>query len=292
MAIVTDTRPTRAAEAQLPAGSVPAFAYLDWGSIFGGALIASAVGLLLLTFGAALGLSMVSAEPGESPGRWIGIAAGLWFLWVVLSSVGLGAYLAGRLRKPAADATADEVEMRDGVQGLVVWALTVIVGTVMMANGLAGATAIAARAGGAAGAGIAEAMDEPLSDIATTLLRDPSGTSASPESLRSETSAILLRSVTGDGLTDADRNWIVGRVAAETGQSREEIEARVDEAASAAETALEEARAAIEDARRAAVISGFVIAGTLLAAAAAAYFAAAAGGKHRDHSIPLRTLHY
>lgn len=282
---------TGQAQVRMPAGALPAMGYTDWPAIIGGALVATAASLLMLTFGSAVGLSMVSAEPGEGVGgRWLSIAAGLWFVWVVLSSIGIGAYLAGRLRHPAGDATDDEVEMRDGMQGLVVWALAVVLGTVMATNGISGAIGLAARGGAAVGSGVADVVSEPLGTLTAGLVRDPTGGGEVTETLREDATAILMRGLEDGEIDAADREWLIGRIAAETGQSPADVEARLDEATDAARTVWAEAQDAVEQARRVALITAFVIAATLLAGAAAGYFAAVSGGRHRDDNIPLRTL--
>jgi hypothetical protein len=278
-------------EVRMPEGALPAMGYVDWAAIFGGAFVATAASLLMLTFGSAVGLSMVSAEPGEGvSGRWVSIAAGLWFIWVVVSSIGIGAYLAGRLRHPAGDATDDEVELRDGMQGLVVWALAVVLGTVMAANGIAGAVGLAARGGAAVGGGVVEMASEPLASLTAGLVRDPTGGGEVSLTLYEDARAILVRGLSDGEIYAADRDWLVGRIAAETGQSPADVEARLDEATEAARTVWAEAQDAVEKGRRAALITAFVISATLLAAAAVGYFGAALGGRHRDDHIPLRTL--
>lgn len=279
------------AKARLPAGIEPPRTYLDWGAILGGAFVALAVGMLMLTFGAALGLSMVSVEPGEGASlRWTAIGAGIWFLWVVLSSVGAGAYLAGRLRHPVGDAVNDEVELRDGAQGLVVWALAVVLSTMLAASGVTGLTRVAAEATSAVGSGIAEMVEDPLNAAATTLVRNPNGATPMNPDLRDEAAALLTRSMAAGGVSNADRSYIVARVATETGQTPAEVEARLDEVNAMAQGAWQDAQEALEEARRAAVISAFVAAAALIAAAALAYFVAVMGGTHRDQNIPLRTL--
>jgi hypothetical protein len=59
--------------------------------------------------------------------------SGLWLLLTALASFGLGGYLAGRLRIPLLPRTRDEVEFRDGVHGLLVWAIAVLIGAMITA---------------------------------------------------------------------------------------------------------------------------------------------------------------
>jgi hypothetical protein len=71
-------------------------------------------------------------------------------------------------------------------------------------------------------------------------------------------------------------------VANQTGIAQPDAEKRVDEAVTAAQTA-------VKKARRSAVILGFSIAVSLLLGAAAAWYAACLGGQHRDQdALPLR----
>ncbi len=118
---------------------------VDWAAIFAGAALATAIGLILLTFGAALGLSVASPYDGEgmAPAAFA-IAAGLWLLWVQLLSFGAGGYVAGRLRPRMGDATEHEVDVRDGLHGALVWAVGVIAAA-LIASATLGGAATAAR---------------------------------------------------------------------------------------------------------------------------------------------------
>ena len=71
-------------------------------------------------------------------------------------------------------------------------------------------------------------------------------------------------------------------VAARTGIAPPDAERRVDDAITAANTA-------VQKARRSAVILGFASAVSLLAGAAAAWYASGAGGRHRDSVAPPLT---
>src|SRR6185503_15136258 len=89
--------------------------YVDWGAIFAGVFLSIAISSVFLAFGSAIGLSLTSFRAGESaPVIGLVIAAGLWFLWVQLSSFIGGAYVTGRMRRRIGDAKAHEVELRDG----------------------------------------------------------------------------------------------------------------------------------------------------------------------------------
>src|SRR6201997_3967756 len=82
---------------------------------------------VLISFAAAIGLAVSSVSP-----TWRDTSVGLVVLsgaWVVLTAVGsfaLGGYIAGRIRSTWRT-NPDEVHFRDGLHGLVVWSVAVII---------------------------------------------------------------------------------------------------------------------------------------------------------------------
>jgi hypothetical protein len=120
-------------ETSVIAASLPAQqqSYLSWSAVMGGAVVAVAISMVLIPFGAAVGLS--AGEPVLSNGTasWNVVVAGLWIVWVALTSAAAGGYIAGRMRTRWSDVpgygtesdVAHEVEFRDGAHGLVVWAV-------------------------------------------------------------------------------------------------------------------------------------------------------------------------
>lgn len=279
--------------AAVPAADV---SYLDWSAILAGAVLATAVSLVLLAFGGALGLGMVSPEEGSAPGRWLAIAAGLWFVWVVVSANMAGGYLAGRMRRRTGDATPDESDTRDGANGLTVWAVATLIGAMLATSGIStvvrgagAATGAVAQAAGSAAGGAGAALGDQLDYFAGLVQRGEGTALANPE-VRSEITAILGRSIGQGEVAAADRDYMVTLVADATGTPPEEVGQRVDQALQQFEEARQAAIDAVEAARVAGIITGFVIAATLLAAAAAAYLAAVTGGNHRDANLAFRGL--
>src|ERR1044072_1475778 len=99
---------------------------IQWGPIVGGALAAAALSLVLHTFAGAIGLAVSSTAPtwrDASLALWV--LSGLYLILVALASYGLGGYIAGRARSKFGG-TPDEIEMRDGGHGLLVWALATL----------------------------------------------------------------------------------------------------------------------------------------------------------------------
>ena len=116
--------------------------YLEWGPVILGALGATAISVVLLTFGAALGLSVVSPYPYAGiSAKGLAVLTGTYVALVTVASFGAGGYLAGRLRAPwptAAGPEAAELHFRDGSYGFGVWALGVLLGSALAVSGVGG----------------------------------------------------------------------------------------------------------------------------------------------------------
>jgi hypothetical protein len=273
--------------------------YVDWPAALAGAALAAAISLVMLSFGSALGLGITSPLPGEGVSfLWFAIAAGLWLLWVQVSSFMAGGYLAGRLRRRVGDATEDEVDMRDGSHGLLVWAVGTLVGAVMLMSGLIGAAQTAGQAvGAAAGTAItaaAEAAGEDGADgmagyLTDTLFRaDTAATSPEAQADRAEAGRILVMALAEGELAADDRAYLVNLVSRQTGLDPAATEARIAAVETRVVEAREAALEAVDEARRIGVMAAFLIAASLLVSAAAAYFAAGVGGRHRDDGTIIR----
>ncbi|WP_273688940.1 hypothetical protein [Ketogulonicigenium vulgare] len=128
--------------------------YIDWAAILGGTVVAAAIAALFMAFGAALGLSTISAEPGEgSFSLWI-IVTAVWMVITLVVSYMAGGYIAGRLRRQDDEATADEISTRDGITGLVVWSLGMLLTAWMAGSLISGAASAVGTATNAAGAAV------------------------------------------------------------------------------------------------------------------------------------------
>jgi hypothetical protein len=282
---MAQTAPTAATPA--PTSTAGGVGFVEWGAIFAGALTAAAISFVLYSFGSTIGLSLVSPWPNSGlPAKFV---AGLAVFWAMVSQIGsflVGGYIAGRMRSRWSEAPSYEAEFRDGVHGLLVWALAVVIGAALVL-----ATAAAVARGGAelgarvAGAAASATTPDPLSYYADVLLRPGPAPAAAPAPVaetRDEVLRVLQRSVVTARLSDADKGYLAQLVVRRLGLPPQEAQKRVDETFAEASRVTREAA---DTARRGATLAGLITAVSLLVALAAAWWAAQQGGRHRDNSI-------
>ena len=256
--------------------------YLQWTPVIAGALAATAMSLILITFAAAIGLGVSSTAP-----TWRDASAALWILsgvYLILQaavSFGLGAYIAGRIRRTRVAAPTEEVETRDGMHGLAVWALAVVIGSLVA--GFIGAAAANRHSVASAQASAAEPLlSYELDRLFRSAHRPPN---VDMRSDRAEAGRILLTSSSHDGVSTDDRSYLVQQVNSTTGLTPNDAEKRVD-------AAIVDAKKAINRTRRSAIILAFSLATAMLLGAVVAWAAACAGGRHRDGApLPLWMVH-
>jgi hypothetical protein len=256
-----------------------AIPFLQWTPVVAGAFVATAVSVILIAFGAAIGLSIVSSSPtwrDASPA--LAVASGLYLLLTALVSFGFGGYLAGRLRERwTTSAHTDVVEFRDGTHGLVAWAIAVIIAGLVAAASTAGLASKAVEPATSPSATTGEPLIAYELDRLFRAERRPAAGDLSYS--RTEAGRILLAATGRQGITPDDRAYLVRLVATTTGIPQPDAERRVDQAVTAATTALHKVR-------RSAVILGFSTAVSLLAGAAAAWYTSCVGGRYRDGVSP------
>lgn len=123
--------------------------HVDWASILAGATIAAGASVVFTSFTAAIGLGSVSPEEGEGLGTFALILVGLFAFLSMVAVYGLGGYVAGRMRRRSA-AAEDEVEARDGIHGLTVWALGMLLTGFVAAGAISSGARVAGNAAGTA----------------------------------------------------------------------------------------------------------------------------------------------
>ena len=299
--------------------------YVDWAAILAGSILASAISFVLFTFGTGIGLSLTSPYPGESVRpTTFALALGLWVLWVSVSSFIAGAYLTGRLRRRIGDASPHEVEVRDAAHGLLVWALSVLLGALIAAWAASKTADVAAGAATGASAAAAQQVAEgsnPASYWTDLLFRPASATAAGGTT--GETTA-PAQDTTGGATTTTGQTTAPAPATAPTASSAANNASAEQSRLAAARilssritrgklsdndrayltrivmdnTGMSEAEAsarveeavgglykATEKARRFGILLTFLTAASLAIGAAASWWAAIVGGNHRDQAV-------
>jgi hypothetical protein len=257
----------------------------SWPAIFAGAVIAAAATLLLMALGSGLGLASIS--PWSNHGVSATTFAVTGAIWIILTqwiSAALGGYIAGRLRSRWIGTHTHEVFFRDTAHGLITWAVaTVLVAAVLSSSVISGV--------GAAGHAAAESAAGPGSPVSAygidKLFRSTgsAGAGTPVTDLRTETGHIIANALVNGGVPDADRVYLADQVAARTGISQADAQARVDAFIASVMQAQQKLKAEADAARKAAAKTSIFLALSMLVGAFIASVAAALGGRLRDEHI-------
>jgi hypothetical protein len=269
-------------------GAVGPASFVEWGAVLAGAVLAAALSFVLLTFGAAIGLSATSPWPNSGlSAKVIATLAVFWALAQQIGSLMAGGYVAGRMRSRWHEA-GDEKEFRDGLHGGLVWAVAVLISAFFVLATASLAVRTGADVAGSAVAGAASRTTNPMDTVLDAMVRTPAGgpqsrnaVASTSDEIRGEITRILTSAVASGSLSAENRTYLANLVAQRTGVPQQEAEKRVDDAITAARTAADKAR-------RAAILTGFVTAAGLILSFGAAWWAAIKGGQHRDNSVPAR----
>ena len=266
---------------------------VSWGAIAAGAVGAAALALLLIAFGAGLGLSAVSpwSDSGVSASTFT-TGTGIYLVIVAVMSSAVGGYLAARLRSKWVGLHTHEVFFRDTAHGFIAWAFA----TLLSAGALSSTAAYLANgtAAGLGGAASQATSSVNPADVYVDKLFRPNA-SAQPASApdagnatRNQSRAEVLRLWTASfhdnqDLNAADKTYVAQVVAARTGMSQADAEKRVN-------GIVAEAKTAADDARKAAAKLSFWLTAAMLFGAFAASLAAVEGGSLRDGTWNDRVL--
>jgi len=251
---------------------------VHWGAVIAGAIAAAALSFVLLAFGTGLGLATSSVSP-----TWRDASFALWFLsglylvFVAVLSFGLGGYVAGRMRgRVATVSAADELYFRDGMHGLLAWALAIVLGAVL-AIGAAGLAAPAAVPGsGNAGPSTSVAGENTIAYELDQLFRSARPIDAAEMTqARGEAARILLTSSGHSGVSPEDRDYLTTLVATRAHVPLPEADTRVSRA-------IPRAHDALKRARQAGVMVAFLSVVALLLGAVVSWYAAQEGGRERE----------
>lgn len=273
---------------------------VSWGPIIAGAFAASTLTFILMLLGSGLGLSMVSPWSGSGASvTTFAVSTAVWLIVVQWLSSGVGGYLAGRLRTKWVGIHTDEVYFRDTAHGFLAWALATLIvvgvlgsalsaalGTgVQAASTVASGAAMGASAAASANASGASA-DNATSYLVDSLFRPADATrlaAASPNSdAAAQASRILIASAAAGEISADDKTYLSQLVAARTGLSETDAQARVDALVAKVQDSKVKAQQAADTARKASATFALLGALSLVIGAFIASAAAALGGRQRD----------
>lgn len=274
--------------------------YVEWAAVIAGAVIATAMSLLLTMFGSSVGLFVASpwSENGISA-ESIGIVAAIWFAFTYIYSIGMGAYFTGRMRARISGFKSDETGFRDGTNGLVVWALTLIIGACLAAIIGSSVANLATTTALSAARSTAEIIAPVADDAGDALWREfapeapadenqqpsvgqpatPNQTTNPSRAQREEVLRILRQGLIDGEIAEEDRTYLARLIESKTGLTPEQAEQRVRSTISGA---IDRAKRVVESARKGAAFAGFWASLILLLSGVAAWWAASLGGSHRD----------
>jgi hypothetical protein len=282
---------------------------VSWKAILAGTTATLAVTMILVAFGVGIGFSMISpwGDQGVSATTFTVTGAVYLFCVSMLAST-IGGYLAGRLRSRWATVNEHERYFRDSAHGFVVWALAAVLGAAAMSgaathiiagasSGLAPAAAQGAQsspsdiyvdqllrtnpAQGDANASAATTTQQVTSPAAGDQTAAPlQGGQITPQRQnignRAEISRIIAPSMLKGGtVSDPDKKYLASIVAARSGLSQADAEARVNQV-------INQAKDAADKARKSAALFGLWLAASMLAGAMSAALAAIEGGNLRN----------
>ena len=262
-------------------GSRRSYSRMSWGSVLAGAVVAGASVILLSLLGVAFGaggLRFTQTTASDMAGY--GLGAGIWTAISLILSMAFGGYVAARMSGTHSHLDAE-------MHGITVWAVAILLMTVLLAQavgailGTAASTAGAAASGAISSAGsLASGVAQQISPQGLTDQLEQSLTSSGDPTqmtraqITSEIAALAGRRVINGSLTDQERDRLATLVAAQAGVSKEEAARRVarmeqDAVAALAQTEQQARKAAEAAARGAAVGAKALFSGLLLSLAAA-----------------------
>lgn len=223
----------------------PQLAGVSWPAILAGALASCALTLVMLSFGAGLGFSVVSPWGGSGvSATTFKIGTGIYLVAMAMISSAVGGYLAGRLRSRWIGVQSPEVHFRDTAHGFLAWALASVLGAILLAS--PASSLLGGAASGLARGATSMQSSGPNDGYVNSLLRPTTATTPTPANagdVRPELLRLFTSSLRdGAELNPADQGYVVRIVAARTGLSEPEAQKRLAEVVAKAKSDLDAAR--------------------------------------------------
>ena len=268
----------------MDSGSFAAKSAASWPSIIAGAFVAAAATVILVALGSGIGFESIS--PWSGHGVSVATFAATTAIWLIVTqwiAAALGGYIAGRLRTRWIGTHSHEVFFRDTAHGLITWAVATILVAVVASGSIlsaAGAASHAVADATAAGTLMPYDVDKLFR---STSLAAAAGTAAAEA--RTEATHIVANVFASGSVPDADRTYLTEQVAARTGITVSEAQARVDGFISAVVQAQTQLKAGADRAKKATAQASIYLALSMLIGAFIASVSAALGGRIRDQHV-------
>jgi hypothetical protein len=255
-----------------------AFSAVSWSAVIAGALTALAVSIIIIALGSGIGFAMASPFSYSPSAGTLTVLGAVWLVFAQAVGYATGGFVAGRLRANPSAVHSDEVKFRDGANGLVVWAIGVVLSTLLVvsAAGVVGKTT--------ADVATATAGGQSADYFTDTLLRADPQKAPPPNAaeVRDQVKRILATAVAQGTLAPDDRTYLAQIVATQSGISQDEAQRRVDDV-------YNKARAALDKARKAGAFFSFWTFMSLLFGAVCATLGSVYGGDLRDEWAAFRS---
>ncbi len=273
-----------------PGATESSHSAVSWAAIFAGAVVATAVSLVLVVLGTGFGFAAISPwDDAGASAKTFAISTGIGLIVVQWIGSASGGFVTGRLRSKWVGVHTHEVFFRDTAHGFVMWALATVVGGMLLASATTsmiggGVNAAATVAGGAAqGAGsVASQGMSSVSGYDLDMLFRSDKPDANPQQAVAQASRILASGLTSGDVPAGDKAYLAQLVASQTGIAPADAQKRVDDVIARAKAAEVKAKQAADTARKAAAEFAIFTALSLVIGAFIASAAAAYGGSLRD----------
>jgi hypothetical protein len=266
---------------------------ITWGPIFAGAFAATTATVILLLLGSGLGLTLVSPWSGESASvTTFAASTAIWLVIVQWLSSALGGYLSGRLRTKWVGIHSDEVFFRDTAHGFMAWAVATLIVIGVAGSSFSALLGAQTRAVSTVAAGAASGAAQNAGDISgyfvDSLLRpnDPArltapGAEADQMAVGQISRIVAMGALQGD-IAKEDRDYLGLVVAARTGLSNQDAQARVEAVLAKAQEMKAKLQETADKARKASATAAILGALSMVIGAFIACVAGAIGGRQRD----------
>lgn len=267
---------------------------VSWPAIFAGAVAATAISVMLLIFGAGLGLSSVSPWPHDGVSvTTFTVLAAIWLVIVQWVSSAFGGYIAGRLRTKWNAVHTDEVFFRDTAHGFLAWGLATvfIAGLLTLGSGSAVSTGAQLASNTAMTATsnnyyVNELFRQNVPADGVSVTPDNGSaamvTGLSDKDVRAQAATILAETAVTGTVTPADNAYLTQLVSGRTGLAPADAQTRVNTVLAEQQADMMKAKQIADSARKTSAKAAIFTFVSLLIGAFIASVAGAIGGRLRD----------